>query len=89
VLRIDNTTYELAKMGVTEMAQGRQIGKKLALTAIGYAVEKGAVKLKLYTSTKLNAALNLYRGLDFVEVKGELNDRYNRELILMELDLKM
>jgi DNA-binding MarR family transcriptional regulator/GNAT superfamily N-acetyltransferase len=88
-LKIDDTTYELAKMVVTEKAQGGQIGKKLALTAIGYAVEKGAVKLKLYTSTKLNAALNLYRGLGFVEVKGELNDRYKRKLILMELDLKM
>jgi len=54
VLKIDDTTYELAKMGVTEKAQGRQIGKKLTLTAIGYAVEKGALKLKLYTSSKLN-----------------------------------
>jgi len=89
VLKIDDTTYELAKMGVTEKAQGRQIGKKLTLTAIGYAVEKGALKLKLYTSSKLNAALNLYRGLGFIEVKGESNDRYKRKLILMELDLKM
>jgi DNA-binding MarR family transcriptional regulator/ribosomal protein S18 acetylase RimI-like enzyme len=89
VLKIDDTTYELAKMGVTEKAQGRQIGKKLTLTAIGYAVEKGALKLKLYTSSKLNAALNLYRGLGFIEVRGESNDRYKRKLILMELDLKM
>jgi DNA-binding MarR family transcriptional regulator/GNAT superfamily N-acetyltransferase len=89
VLKIDDTTYELAKMGVTEKVQGRQIGKKLALTAIGYAVEKGALKLILYTSTKLSAALNLYRGLGFVEVNGESNDRYKRKLILMELDLKM
>ncbi|MFC2094446.1 GNAT family N-acetyltransferase [Bacteroidota bacterium] len=89
VLKIDDSTYELAKMGVTEEAQGRQIGNKLALTAIGYTVEKGALKLKLYTSSKLHAALNLYRGLGFVEVKGELNDKYKRELILMELDLKM
>jgi DNA-binding MarR family transcriptional regulator/ribosomal protein S18 acetylase RimI-like enzyme len=89
VLKIDDTTYELAKMGVTEKAQGRQIGKKLTLTAIGYAVEKDALKLKLYTSSKLNAALNLYRGLGFIEVRGESNDRYKRKLILMELDLKM
>lgn len=89
VLKIDDTTYELAKMGVTEKVQGRQIGKKLALTAIGYAVEKGALKLKLYTSSKLNAAHNLYRSLGFVEVKGESNDRYKRKLILMVLDLKM
>ena len=43
VIKIDDSMYELAKMGVTEKAQGKQIGKKLALTAIGYAVEKGAL----------------------------------------------
>jgi len=89
VLKINDSVYELAKMGVTEKVQGRHIGKKLALTAIGYAVEKGALKLRLFTSSKLHAALNLYRGLGFIEVKGELNDRFKRELILMELDLKM
>jgi len=89
VLKIDDSIYELAKMGVTEKAQGKQIGKKLTLTAIGYAVEKGASKLKLYTSSKLTAAQNLYRGLGFTEVKEKQNHRYKRKLILMELDLKM
>jgi len=89
VLKIDNLSYEIAKMGVTEKAQGKQIGKKLALTAIGYAVEKGASKLRLYTSSKLTAAQNLYRVLGFIVVKEKLNHRYKRKLILMELDLKM
>ena len=89
VIKIDNSNYELAKMGVTEKAQGKQIGKKLALTAIGYAVEKGASKLRLYTSSKLTAAQNLYRVLGFTEVKEKPNHRYQRKLILMELDLKM
>ena len=89
VLKIDDSIYEIAKMGVTEKAQGKQIGKKLALTAIGYAVEKGASKLRLYTSNKLTSAQNLYRGLGFTEVKEKQNQRYKRKLILMELDLKM
>jgi len=89
VLKVSDSIYELSKMGVTAKAQGRQIGKKLALTAIGYAVEKEASKLRLYTSSKLKAALNLYRGLGFIEMKEESNTRYKRELILMELDLKM
>jgi len=89
VIKIDDSMYELAKMGVTEKAQGKQIGKKLALTAIGYAVEKGASKLKLYTSSKLTTAQNLYRALGFIEVKEKPNHRYKRKLILMELDLKM
>ena len=89
VLKIDDSIYEIAKMGVTENAQGKQIGKKLALTAIGYAVEKGASKLRLYTSSKLTAAQNLYRVLGFIEVKEKPNHQYKRKLILMELDLKM
>ncbi len=89
VLKINNTFYEIAKMSVTENAQGKQIGKKLALTAIGYAVEKGASKLRLYRSSKLTAAQNLYRVLGFTEVKEKPNHRYKRKLILMELDLKM
>jgi DNA-binding MarR family transcriptional regulator/N-acetylglutamate synthase-like GNAT family acetyltransferase len=89
VIKVDGSVYELAKMGVTEKAQGKQIGKKLALTAIGYAVEKGASKLKLSTSTKLNAARNLYRSLGFKEINGKPDNRYKRKLILMELDLRV
>lgn len=89
VLKVDDSIYELAKMAVTEKAQGKQIGKKLALTAIGYAVEKGASKLELCTSSKLIAAQNLYRVLGFKEVKGKSDNRYKRKLIFMELDLKM
>ncbi|GMR25430.1 MAG: hypothetical protein BMS9Abin39_0728 [Ignavibacteria bacterium] len=87
VIKIDDLSFELAKMGVTEKAQGKQIGKKLALTSIGYAVEKGAVKLTLCTSIKLIAALNLYKKLGFKEKTKKDDRRYKRALIHMELDL--
>jgi DNA-binding MarR family transcriptional regulator/N-acetylglutamate synthase-like GNAT family acetyltransferase len=86
VQNVDDTTYELTKMAVTDKAQGKQIGKKLALTVIGYAVNKDASKLILSTSPKLVAASNLYRKLGFVEVVKK-DDRYERELIHMDLDL--
>ncbi len=86
VIKIDDFCFELAKMGVTEKAQGKQIGKKLTLTSIGYAVEKGAVKLTLSTSIKLVAALNLYKKLGFKEKVKKDDRRYNRALIYMELD---
>lgn len=89
VIKINDSVFELAKMGVTEKEQGKQIGKKLALTAIGYAVENSASKLTLSTSSKLTAALNLYRSLGFKIVRGKVDDRYNRELLSMELDLKV
>ena len=87
VLKVDDITYELAKMGVTEKAQGKQIGKKLALTSIGYAVDKKAEKLILSTNPKLTAAMNLYSSLGFKLVKLEQENRYKRKLIHMELDL--
>jgi DNA-binding MarR family transcriptional regulator len=85
--KVDDITYELTKMAVTEKAQGKQIGKKLALTVIGYAVNKGAKKIILSTNPKLAAALNLYRKLGFVNVVVKNEPRYKRELIHMELNL--
>ena len=87
VQKIDDLTYELTKMAVTEKAQGKQIGKKLALTVIGYAVDKGASKITLSTNPNLAAALNLYRKLGFVNFVMKNEPRYKRELIHMELDL--
>lgn len=87
IIKIDDFSFELAKMGVTEKAQGKQIGKKLALTSIGYAVEKGAAKLKLSTNIKLVAAINLYKKLGFKEIAKKDDRRYKRALIYMELDL--
>ena len=89
VIKIDDFSFELAKMGVTEKAQGKQIGKKLALTSIGYAVEKGAVKLTLSTSIKLVVAFNLYKKLGFKEKMKKDDRRYKRALIYMELDLSV
>jgi DNA-binding MarR family transcriptional regulator/GNAT superfamily N-acetyltransferase len=86
VQKVDDTKFELTKMAVIEKAQGKQIGKKLALTIIGFAVDKGANKIVLSTSTKLVAASNLYKKLGFVEVVKD-DQRYKRELIHMEIDL--
>lgn len=88
VLKVDRKTYELQKMAVTEKAQGKQIGKKLGLTAIGFAVSKRAKKLVLDTNHKLTSAMQLYRELGFVTVPFEYDDKYKRELIRMELNLR-
>jgi hypothetical protein len=50
-------------------------------------VDEGARKLVLSTSSKLVAALNLYKQLGFIEVVKDDDHRYKRELIHMELDL--
>ena len=86
-IKVNNNIYELINIVVTKKAQGKQIGKKLALTSIGYAVENGAKKLELNISVKLNAVLNLFKSLGFKETKDTKSSRDERELIHMELDL--
>jgi ribosomal protein S18 acetylase RimI-like enzyme len=87
VIKADRHTYELAKMGVTEKYQGKQIGKKLALTVIGFAVAKNAKSIFLETSNKLTAALSLYKKLGFEQVPNDKPEKYRRCTIKMKLDL--
>ena len=87
MIKIDDLTFELAKMAVTEKAQGKQIGKKLMLTCIGYAVEKGTTKIILNTSPKLTAAINLYQSIGFKRIEKTDTSVYKRALFTMELDL--
>ena len=87
VIKKNEYEFELAKMAVTEKAQGRQAGKKLALAAIGFAYAKGAKTLYLETSRKLSAAVNLYEKLGFEYVPHNAESKYKRETIKMKLDL--
>ncbi len=86
-IKIDDKTYELAKMAVTEKAQGKQIGKKLALAVIGFAYSNNAASVILFTNRKLQAAINLYESLGFQSVPSEENSLYRRETFKMKLDL--
>jgi DNA-binding MarR family transcriptional regulator/N-acetylglutamate synthase-like GNAT family acetyltransferase len=85
----DNRVFELVKMAVTEKAQGRQIGKKLALSAIERARKENGETLFLITSKRLKAACSLYKKLGFEQVEngnGETS-KYDRSSIKMELNL--
>lgn len=86
--KISNRIFELSKMAVPEIYQGKQIGKKLALTAIGFAYEKGAEKIILETSPKLTAAISLYKKLGFEILTYLSPTNYKRTLFKMELKLK-
>ncbi|ALI98830.1 GNAT family N-acetyltransferase [Rufibacter tibetensis] len=86
LIKVDNQTYELAKMAVTDKAQGLKIGKRLGEAAIQKARELGATTLMLLSNRKLETALHLYQKLGFVEVADELKE-YKRADIKMELAL--
>lgn len=87
VIKIDKETFELAKMAVTAKYQGRQIGKKLALTGIGYAVSRRAKNIILETSNKLTAAINLYKKLGFEQIPNDHPEKYKRHTIKMKLEI--
>lgn len=71
LMKIDNTTYELSKMAVTDSVQGLGVGKELILHCLAVAEEKGIEKLILYSNRKLLPAIHLYKKFGFIEVPLE------------------
>lgn len=83
LIKIDDTTFELSKMAVTDGVQGLGIGKKIMLHCLAVAEAKGMEKLILYSNRKLLSAIHLYEKFDFVEVPLE-DGVYERADIKME-----
>lgn len=84
LIKYDMVTFELAKLGVKEAAQNKGIAKKLIVTALLNAHEKGAHKVILYTTKRLKAACALYESFGF-KIVDEQNDKYQEAEITMEL----
>ena len=86
LLKIDNDTYQLAKMSVTERARGLGIGSLLGETIIEKAREFGAKSIILESNTVLEAAIKLYLKLGFRKTVGPASP-YERCNIQMRRDL--
>lgn len=84
--KIEEGVYEMIKMGVVPEAQGKKAGKILGLAILEKAKQLGAKKVILYSNSKLETALQLYRKLGFKELVPECG-KYNRCDVKMELDL--
>ena len=82
-----DSSFELAKMGVAEAARGRGVGQRLAEAVIERARDRGADRVYIESSTKLEPAIRLYRKLGFVEIEGGASP-YARCDIQMELRLR-
>lgn len=86
LIKLDNDTYELAKMAVTEKARGKGIGWLLGKAVINKARELGAKRVFLESNTVLQPAINLYQKLGFRKIVGQPSP-YKRCNIQMELEL--
>ncbi|MDJ1484696.1 GNAT family N-acetyltransferase [Cytophagaceae bacterium YF14B1] len=87
LVKVDDTTMELAKMAVDENVRGLGIGKKLCLAAIEKARESGTKHLFLESNRKLAPALALYTTVGFQEVAMQ-DTPYSRADIRMAMDFE-
>lgn len=86
LIKMEDKTFELAKMAVSPEAQGKRVGWKIGLATIEKARELGADRIYLETNSVLKPAINLYHKLGFKEAKG-YNSPYARCNLQMELVL--
>jgi len=83
LIKVDDTTFELSKMAVTEKAKGLGIGNKMIIHCISVAEENNIQKLILYSNTSLLSAIHLYKKFGFAETHLETG-LYERANIKME-----
>ena len=87
LIKMDKHRFEIAKMAVSPLAQGKGIGWQLGRAMIERAREMGAKSLYLESNTVLEPAIALYRKLGFRRVTGPPSP-YSRSNIQMELVLQ-
>jgi GNAT superfamily N-acetyltransferase len=86
LLKIDDESFELAKMAVAAHAQGKGIGTRLMEHCFDTARMMGIKTLFLESNTKLVSAIHLYRKYGFLEVPMEAHN-YERANIRMKKTL--
>ncbi len=79
---------ELTKMAVLLEERGQKIGQHLLQHCIDFTKEQNLKGLILYSSTKLENAIYLYRKYGFKELKLEEDNPYERADIKMFLSLQ-
>ncbi|MBG0776838.1 MAG: GNAT family N-acetyltransferase [Desulfovibrionaceae bacterium] len=84
LLRIDATTFELAKMSVSPREQGKGIGRRLATAVLDRARSLGARRVFLESNTRLTPAVSLYSSLGFTPMASQPSP-FKRCNIQMEL----
>ena len=78
---------ELVKLTVAPVAQGLGLGRRLVEACLAFARERGARRLVLLSSSKLDAALRLYERLGFHRAPVPADATYTTADVYMELDL--
>ncbi|MCF4101261.1 GNAT family N-acetyltransferase [Gillisia sp. M10.2A] len=86
LMYMEDGVFELTKMAVTPVAQGKKIGQQLMEHTIQYAKQQGYTSLVLFSNRKLENAIYIYSKFGFKEIPIEASP-YSRGDIKMELKL--
>lgn len=78
---------ELTKMAVSPKERGQKIGQQLLQHCIDFGKAQNLKALLLYSNTKLENAIYLYRKYGFIELELEKYSPYKRSDIKMLLEL--
>lgn len=89
LVKIDDSTFEIAKMAVRDEYSGFGVGRRLLNTCIEYASKLNAGRVTLETNKKLVNAVHLYKSIGFEEVPPHLAhpSEYARADLAMHLTL--
>jgi putative acetyltransferase len=90
LLAMEEGSFEVAKMTVSEQCRGQGIGKKLLAHVIDHARATGASRLYLETNDSLQSAVHVYEALGFrhLPVERVKPSPYARANVFMELMLR-
>lgn len=86
LLRMDEGSFEVAKMAVTLHHQGRGFGRAVLAATIDEARKLGAKRLYLETNSSLAPAIALYKSLGFRDIPAHPSP-YVRADVFMEMVL--
>lgn len=78
--------FELTKMAVLPNSRGQKIGQQLMQYTIDFAKSIHLPKLILYSNTRLENAIYIYKKFGFIEIPVEPDCVYKRTDIKMELN---
>jgi GNAT superfamily N-acetyltransferase len=87
LIALEEATYEVAKMAVTQAWQGQGIGERLLLALMERARDKRARRLFIVSNTKLETAIRLYRRHGFADSAENRHGHYERGNITLEKSL--
>ena len=71
LIKVSDNIFELGKMAVTPKARGKGIGQKLMQFCMEFARSNKWTTLVLYSNTKLENSIYIYRKYGFIEIPME------------------